>query len=196
MDAGDEGSEKREVEISDDRRREFETEALPHLDALFGLALRLTGGDEARSEDLVQDAMLKAWRSWDRFETGTNCRAWLMTILRNGFINSYRRDRSGPVKVEFEEIAEGPGSGGLYDADPEGRVFDRLVNEHVLMAIEELPAEFRVPVVLADVEGMGYQEVADTMGIPVGTVKSRLYRGRKRLQASLHRFAVELGYLP
>ena len=196
MVAGTAGSENREAEISEDRRREFESEALPHLDALFGLALRLTGGDEPRSEDLVQDAMLKAWRSWDRFESGTNCRAWLMTILRNGFINSYRRDRSGPVKVEFEEVAEGHGSGSLYEADPEGRVFDRLVNEHVLRAIEELPEEFRVPVVLADIEGMGYQEVAQTMGIPVGTVKSRLFRGRKRLQVSLHRFAVELGYLP
>ncbi|MEJ2481740.1 MAG: sigma-70 family RNA polymerase sigma factor [Gemmatimonadota bacterium] len=180
----------------EDRRKEFEAEALPHLDALFGLALRLTGGDEPRSEDLVQDAMLKAWRSWDRFESGTNCRAWLMTILRNGFINLYRREMSRPVKVEFEEIAEGHGSGSLYEADPEGRVFDRLVNDKVLRAIEELPDEFRIPVVLADVEGMRYQEVAETMGIPVGTVKSRLFRGRKRLQESLHRFAVEQGYLP
>jgi RNA polymerase sigma-70 factor (ECF subfamily) len=182
--------------ISHDRRTEFESEAIPHLDALYGLGLRLTGGDEARSEDLVQEAMLKAWRSWDRFEIGTNCRAWLMTILRNTFINDYRRDRSGPAKVEFEEVAEGHGAGALYEVDPEGRVFDRLVHEHVLRAIEELPDEFRVPVVLADIEGLGYQEVAETLGIPVGTVKSRLFRGRKRLQQSLHRFAVELGYLP
>jgi RNA polymerase sigma-70 factor (ECF subfamily) len=183
-------------ENGENRRTEFESEALPHLDALFGLALRLTGGDDARSEDLVQDSVLKAWRSWDRFEVGTNCRAWLMTILRNTFINQYRRDRSRPAQVEFEEIAEGPGAGTLYDADPEGRVFDRLVNEHVIRAIEELPDEFRVPVVLADIEGLGYQEVADTLGIPVGTVKSRLFRGRRRLQERLHMFAEEMGYLP
>ncbi len=182
-------------ESVENRRREFESAALPHLDALLGLALRLTGGDEARSEDLVQDTALKAWRSWDRFEIGTNCRAWLLTILRNTFINEYRRDMSRPVQVEFEEIAEGPGAGTLYDADPEGRVFDRLVNEHVLRAIEELPDEFRVPVVLADVEGFGYQEVAEMLDIPVGTVKSRLFRGRRRLQGLLRTFAEEMGYL-
>jgi len=183
-------------ESGDDRRRDFESEALPHLDALYGLALRLTAGDEARSEDLVQDAVLKAWRSWDRFAIGTNCRAWLMTILRNTFINQYRRDSSRPHPVDFDEISEGPGAGRLYDADPEGRVFDRLVNEHVVSAIQELPDEFRVPIVLADIEGLGYQEVAYTLGIPVGTVKSRLFRGRKRLQTRLHRFAEEMGYLP
>ncbi len=182
-------------ESGEHRKRDFESEALPHLDALLGLARRLTGGDEARSEDLVQDTVLKAWRSWDRFEVGTNCRAWLLTILRNTFINQYRRDMSRPAQVGFEEIAEGPGAGTLYDADPEGRVFDRLVNEHVIRAIEELPDEFRVPVVLADIEGFGYQDVADTLGIPVGTVKSRLFRGRKRLQEQLHRFAAEMGYL-
>jgi RNA polymerase sigma-70 factor (ECF subfamily) len=97
--------------------------------------------------------------------------------------------------VEFDQVAERHGARTLYEADPEGRVFDRLVNEHVLRAIAELPEEFRVPVVLADVEGFGYHEVAETLGIPVGTVKSRLFRGRKRLQESLHTFAVELGYL-
>lgn len=182
-------------ESGDNRSREFESEALPHLDSLYGLALRLSGGDEARSEDLVQDTVLKAWRSWDRFEIGSNCRAWLLTILRNTFINEYRRDTSRPARVEFEEIAEGPGAGTLYEADPEGHVFDRLVHEHVLRAIEELPDEFRVPVVLADVEGFGYQEVAEILDIPVGTVKSRLFRGRRRLQERLRRFADEMGYL-
>jgi len=182
--------------IQHERRREFESEALPHLDSLFGLALRLTGGDEPRSEDLVQDAMLKAWRAWDGFEVGTNCRAWLMTILRNQFINDYRRDRSRPAKLEFEQVAEGHGAGSLYEADPEGRVFDRLLSQHVLRAIEELPDEFRVPVVLADVEGFGYEEIAETLGIPVGTVKSRLFRGRRRVQERLHGFAEDLGFLP
>lgn len=182
--------------IDQAQRREFESEALPHLEALYGLALRLTGGDEPRSEDLVQEALLKAWRSWEGYEVGTNCRAWLMTILRNKFINEYRRDRARPATVELEQAVEMHGASALYDRDPEGRVFHRLLHQHVIRAIEELPDEFRVPVVLADVEGFGYQDIAETLGIPVGTVKSRLYRGRRKLQEKLQRFAAERGYLP
>ena len=180
---------------TDDRRREFEREALPHLDALYGLALRLTGGDEARSEDLVQDAVLKAWRSWDRFETGTNCRAWLMTILRNTFINEFRRDKSRPNPVEYEEVAERPPGDSLFEADPEGQIFERIIDAEVINAIQALPDDFRVPVVLADIEGLAYQEIADLLEIPVGTVKSRLFRARKRLQEDLYAYAVEMGFL-
>ena len=186
----------RETIIEQAPRRELESEALPHLDALYGLALRLTGGDEPRSEDLVQEAMLQAWRAWDGYEVGTNCGAWLMTIMRNKFINDYRRDRARPATLELEQAVEGQGASALFERDPEGQVFDRLVHQHVVRAIEELPDEFRVPVVLADVEGFGYQEVAETLGIPVGTVKSRLYRGRRRVQEKLQRFADERGYLP
>ncbi|MDT8436473.1 MAG: sigma-70 family RNA polymerase sigma factor [Gemmatimonadota bacterium] len=179
----------------DSRLPEFEREALPHLDALLGLALRFTGGDEARSEDLVQEAFLKAWRSWKSFEAGTNCRAWLMTILRNTFINQFRRGRSRGSDVEFDEIAERATDDDLFHADPEGLVLDRIVGEEIARAIEELPDEFRVPVVLADIEGLGYQEIAETLEIPVGTVKSRLFRARRRLQGRLYRHAVEMGYL-
>lgn len=180
---------------TDDRRTQFEREALPHLDALYGLALRLTGGDEARSEDLVQDAVLKAWRNWDSFELGTNCRAWLMTILRNTFINEFRRDKSRPNPVEFEEVAERPPGDSLYEADPEGRIFERIIDREVIEAIQGLPDDFRVPVVLADIEGLAYQEIADLLDIPVGTVKSRLFRARKRLQQELYAYAVEAGFL-
>ena len=180
---------------TDDRRAQFEHEALPHLDALYGLALRLTGGDEPRSEDLVQDAVLKAWRNWDSFELGTNCRAWLMTILRNTFINEFRRDKSRPSNVEFEEIAERPPGDNLFEADPEGRIFERIIDREVIEAIQGLPDDFRVPVVLADIEGLAYQEIADLLDIPVGTVKSRLFRARKRLQEELYVYAVEAGFL-
>jgi RNA polymerase sigma-70 factor (ECF subfamily) len=180
---------------TDDRRTQFEREALPHLDALYGLALRLTGGDEARSEDLVQDAVLKAWRNWDSFELGTNCRAWLMTILRNTFINEFRRDKSRPAKVEFEEIAERPPADSLFEADPEGGIFERIIDREVIEAIQGLPDDFRVPVVLADIEGLAYQEIADLLDIPVGTVKSRLFRARRRLQEELYAYAVEAGFL-
>jgi RNA polymerase sigma-70 factor (ECF subfamily) len=180
---------------SDPMRTEFESEALPHLDALYGLALRLTGGDEARSEDLVQDSVLKAYRSWDRFEVGTNCRAWLMTILRNTFINEFRRVKSRPTAVEFEEVAERPPADTLFEADPEGRIFERIIDDEVIAAIEELPDDFRIPIVLSDIEGLAYQEIADLLAIPVGTVKSRLFRARKRLQKRLYEYAVEMGFL-
>lgn len=180
---------------AEDRRRDFEGEALVHLDGLYGLALRLTGGDEPRAEDLVQEAMLKAYRSWDRFESGTNCRAWLMTILRNTFINQFRRQRARPADVDFEMVAERPASPSLFEADPEGRLFRHVLDAEVIRAIDELPDEFRVAVVLTDIEGLSYQEVAGLMGIPVGTVKSRLFRARRKLQERLFDYAREMGYV-
>jgi RNA polymerase sigma-70 factor (ECF subfamily) len=180
---------------AEQKQREFEEEALVHLDALYGLALRLSGGDEPRAEDLVQESILKAYRAWDRFEAGTNCRAWLMTILRNTFINQFRQKKSRPTPIEFEQAAERPFADALYEADPEGRIFDHIIDDQVIGAIDELPEEFRVVVVLSDLEGLTYQEVAELMGIPVGTVKSRLFRARKRLQERLYEYAVEMGYL-
>jgi RNA polymerase sigma-70 factor (ECF subfamily) len=182
-------------EQADDKRRDFEKEALVHLDALFGLALRLTGGDEPRAQDLVQDAILKAFRSWDRFEPGTNCRAWLMTILRNTFINEFRKTKARPVPLEYDLVADRPSSDGLFAADPSGEIFDRVMDGDVVRAIQDLPEEFRIPVILSDLQGLSYQEVADLMDIPVGTVKSRLFRARKRLQQALYEYGVEMGYV-
>lgn len=178
-----------------EKREEFEREALVHLDALYGLGLRLTGGDEARSEDLVQETVLNAWRSWDTYESGTNCRAWLMTILRNTFINQFRRQKSRPSEVDYDDLAERSTFFRLKDQDPEGEFFDRLVNDEVVEAIEGLPEEFRTTLVLSDLEGLSYGEIAEQLGIPVGTVKSRLYRGRRRLQEKLYEYAVSVGYL-
>jgi len=178
-----------------DRRAQFEAEALVHLDALYGLALRLTGGDRGRAEDLVQETALKAWRGWDGFEPGTNARAWLLTILRNTFINEFRRMQRHPDPVTFDEIAERSVFADVAEEDPEGGFFDRLVDAEVSRAVDELPDEFRVPVVLSDLEGLSYQEISDVMGIPVGTVKSRLHRARRRLQRRLYSYAKEMGYL-
>jgi len=178
-----------------EKRERFEEEALVHLDALYGLALRLVGGDEARAEDLVQDAMLKAYRSWDRFTPGTNARAWLMTILRNTFINDYRARRRRPTPVDLDEVAERSVFAELQDVDPADGFLDRIIDAEVVAAIDALPEEFRVAVVLSDLEGLSYQEVSEAMGIPVGTVKSRLFRGRKRLQQALLAFAREMGYV-
>jgi RNA polymerase sigma-70 factor (ECF subfamily) len=179
----------------DDKRTQFETEALVHLDALYGLALRLTGGDAARSEDLVQDALLKAYRSWSDFTLGTNCRAWLMTILRNTFINEFRSRQRRPTPVEFDEVADRSVFAAVENTDPEGDFFERLIDAEVIAAVDALPDEFRVPVVLSDLEGLSYQEIAEVLDIPVGTVKSRLFRARRRLQGRLYEYAVEMGYI-
>lgn len=177
------------------KRQQFEEEALVHLDVLYGRALRLTGGDEARSEDLVREAILKAWRAWDSYESGTNCRAWLMTILRNTFINEFRRRKSGPSPVDYDDVAERTVWPELREEDPEGRFFDRIVDDRIVEAIEGLPDLFRVPLVLSDVEGLDYGEIAEQLDIPLGTVKSRLYRGRRRLQNQLYDYARSMGYV-
>jgi len=178
-----------------DKKKQFETEALVHLDALFGLALRLTGGDASRAEDLVQEAVLKAYRAWGDFRLGTNCRAWLMTILRNTFINEFRRQQRRPKAVEFDEVADRSVFAEVKDDDPAGGFFERIIDDEVIRAIDDLPEEFRVAIVLSDLEGLSYQEVSEIMGIPVGTVKSRLFRARKRLQVQLYSFAREMGYV-
>ncbi|MCG8468362.1 MAG: sigma-70 family RNA polymerase sigma factor [Gemmatimonadetes bacterium] len=178
-----------------DKRQQFETEALVHMDALYGLALRLTGGDAARSEDLVQDSLLKAFRAWDDFRLGTNCRAWLMTILRNTFINEFRSAQRRPTSVEYDEVADRSVFAEVSSVDPEGNFFERLIDKEVIAAVDALPDDFRIPIVLSDLEGLSYQEISEIMEIPVGTVKSRLFRARKRLQRKLYEYAVEMGYL-
>lgn len=178
-----------------EKKARFEREALVHLDAIYRFALRLTGGDVMRSEDLVQEALLKGYRAWEDFRIGTNCRAWLMTILRNTFINEFRRRQRRPAPREYDEIAERSVFSEVQESDPEGDFFERIIDEEILAAIDDLPDEFRVPVVLSDLEGLSYREVAEVLDIPVGTVKSRLFRARKRLQARLYDYAREMGYL-
>lgn len=180
---------------SEEKREEFRREALVHLDALYGLGLRLTGGDESAAEDLVQETVLKAYRAWGDYQVGTNCRAWLMTILRNTFIGEFRKEKRRPDPVEYDEAGDRSVFRELGDADPETDFFDRLVDREVVEAIEELEDAFRVPLVLADLEGLSYQAIADELGVPVGTVKSRLFRARRRLQEKLYAYAREMGYL-
>lgn len=177
------------------RRAEFEAEALVHVDAVYGLALRLTGGDEARSEDLVQKAFLEAYHSWNHFEVGTNCRAWVMTILRNSFIDEYRKGKKRPAKVDPDEVAERGIPPEVRESDPEGRFFEAIVDTELIAVLQHLDERFRVPLVLSDIEGLGYAEIASELEIPVEAVKSRLFRARRRLQRRLHDYAVEMGYL-
>lgn len=179
---------------STSKREEFEREALVHLDTLYNVALRLTG-DPADAEDLVQDAVARAWRSWDTYALGTNCRAWLITILRNTFINKFRKAKRRPTPVQFDSVEDISIFEAARTEDPEGSFFDRIVDDEIKRAIQELPEEFRTPVVLSDVEGLGYAEIAKILDLPVGTVKSRLFRGRRRLQKRLYEYAVEMGYI-
>lgn len=170
----------------------FEDEALPHLDTLYRVALRLTG-DPAAAEDLVQETMLRALRGWKSFMPGSNARAWLVTILRNQFINGYRSAKRAPQSVDMEAVPEPVDS---KDPDPEGRFFRDLVDEEVLAAVDALPEDFREVLVLSDMEGLPYADVAAALDIPVGTVKSRLFRARRILQGRLRRYAEETGIIP
>ncbi|HET8531556.1 MAG TPA: sigma-70 family RNA polymerase sigma factor [Methylomirabilota bacterium] len=178
----------------EDRRAGFEREALVHLDSLYRLALRLSG-NEADAEDLVQEAMLRAYRSWERYTPGTNAKGWLLTILRHLFINEYRRKRRHPESVDLDTIEPFALLDEKQEEDPQTAFFDRIVDEEVLRAVDQLPEAFREAVMLSDVEGLSYEEIAKVLEVPVGTVKSRLYRGRRLLQGKLHEYAVSMGYI-
>jgi len=178
----------------DERRRAFEQEALPHLDTMYRVALRLTS-DPSRAEDVVQDAILKALRSWHQYQPGTNLRAWLLTILRNTFINDYRREKTRGPTVDLSDAENFRLFDEVGERDPEGRFFDQIIDDEVLRAIDQLPEEFRETLVLSDVEGLPYQEISTITSVPVGTVKSRLFRARRALQSRLYDYAVEMGYI-
>jgi RNA polymerase sigma-70 factor (ECF subfamily) len=179
---------------SDQRRAAFEAEALPHLDTVYRVALRLSG-NEAQAEDLVQETMLKAFRSWHQYKQGTNVRAWLLTILRHSFINEYRKARRQAAEVDVHRVESFTVFEQVQETDPEGRFFDQLVDDDVLRAIDRLPDEFRETLVLSDVEDLSYAEIAEVTEVPVGTVKSRLFRARQALQRELYDYAVEMGYI-
>jgi len=178
----------------DDKRASFEREALVHLDVLYRVALRLTG-NPSDADDLVQETMLKAYRAWEQYEQGTNAKAWLLTILRHAFINEYRRRTRHPETVDVDTIEPFAVFSEVQDEDPQGAFFDKIVDDQVLQAIDQLPVVFRETLVLSDVEGMSYQEIASILQVPVGTVKSRLFRARQLLQSKLYDYAVEMGYI-
>ena len=179
---------------SDDQRRAFEAEALPHLDTVYRVALRLAGS-ESQADDLTQETMLRAFRSWHQFKSGTNVRAWLLTILRHTFINEYRRTRRAGVTLDVSEVEEFRVFPDVQEADPEGRFFDQIIDDEVLRAIDALPEEFREALVLSDVEDLSYAEIAKVLEVPIGTVKSRLFRARRALQKQLYDYALEMGYI-
>jgi RNA polymerase sigma-70 factor (ECF subfamily) len=181
-------------------RTEFEREALPHLDALYGTAMRLTRNPRD-AEDLVQDALLRAYRFWGQFEPGTNCKAWLFKILTNTFINRYhkaRRDQELALQVAAEDdVNESVVSQEAHERsrDPEGALVRGMLSDDVLEALDSLPTDFRLAVVLCDLQELSYKEIAEVMDCPVGTVMSRLFRGRRLLQKQLRNYAISEGVL-
>jgi RNA polymerase sigma-70 factor, ECF subfamily len=180
-------------ETRDERRAQFEREALVHLDAMYSFALKLARGrDDA--EDLVSDTLLRAFERWEQYHLGTNIRAWLFTILYHVFVS--RKRRIDAREVQQPEDTEGWALfEAVGEADPESSFYDSFLDDEVTRAIRALPLEYRSAVVLSDLQGLRYAEIADMLGIPEGTVKSRLFRGRRLLQRKLARFAVEMGYL-
>ncbi|UCE25792.1 MAG: sigma-70 family RNA polymerase sigma factor [Candidatus Zixiibacteriota bacterium] len=179
-------------------RKRFEAEALPAMDALYRSALRLTK-NPGDAEDLVQETYIKAYRFWDKFEPGSNCRAWLFRIMTNVFINEYRSRSRSPVSVSADELDDrflyGRTEAGQYTpSDPERRLTSQVLHEDVNRAIESLPDDFRLVVVLSFLERFSYREIANITGLHLGTVKSRLHRGRKLCQKKLLKYAQEYGY--
>jgi RNA polymerase sigma-70 factor (ECF subfamily) len=179
--------------------KEFEREVLEHLPALLAVASRLMrNGSEA--EDLVQDSVLKAIRAREQFESGTNLKAWLLKILTNTFINRYRRgglERSVLDGPDADPLADGWVSASTMESlrDPESQALRPILEGEIGKALEELPTEFRLAVVLSDVEDLSYKEISDVMGCPIGTVMSRLHRGRRMLKSRLYEHARAMGII-
>lgn len=184
----------------DPERDAFEQEALHHLDALYGAALRLTRSP-SDAEDLVQDTYLKAHRFHDRFEAGTNLKAWLFRILTNTFINRYRRrtrERDVLDGIDADPVGEGVMSRAAMRAlsSPVADAERSILAQEIQGALDNLPEDYRVMILLADVEELSYKEIAEIVGCPIGTVMSRLHRARKTMQKHLVAQAVELGVIP
>jgi RNA polymerase sigma-70 factor, ECF subfamily len=177
--------------------QEFEREAVPHMDALYNYAIKMTG-DSDDASDLIQETYLKAFRFWDKFEKGTNCKAWLFRIMKNTFINTYRKNTKEPDKVDYEEIEnfyENIKPSSTDSAHLEKDIYDNLLDDELSSAISSLPEDFRTVVILCDIEGYTYDEIADFVDVPVGTVRSRLHRARKMLYTKLHKYASDKGYV-
>jgi RNA polymerase sigma-70 factor, ECF subfamily len=181
---------------------DFEHDAMPLAGQLYGAAMRMTR-NPADAEDLVQETFLKAYRAYDTFEAGTNLKAWLYRILTNTYINRYRKAQRRPTETDLDDVEDmylyrrmGAEESADLSRSAEDALLDGLVESDIKEAVEALPEHFRLPVLLADLEGFSYKEIAEILDIPIGTVMSRLHRGRKQLQRTLWQFASDRGLVP
>ncbi len=188
----------REKESAEQRRKRFEDDALHYMNQLYSAALRYTK-NPADAQDLVQDTYAKAYVSFHQFEPGTNLKAWLYRILTTTFINTYRKDQRRPQQSDQEledwQIADASSHTSDQGKSAEDVVLEYLPDSDIKRALAEIPEEFRIAVYLADVEGFSYKEIAEIVGVPTGTIMSRLHRGRKQLREKLTDYARELGYV-
>lgn len=178
------------------KQQDFKKEMLPHLDAIYNFALRLAA-DPTDAEDLVQDTMVKAYRFFSSYEKGTNAKAWLFRILKNSFINRYRKKSKEPNQVDFDEVSsyyESIRSDYSDTTDQEELLYRGLLDDDVSSALKALPEDFRTVVLLCDVEGFTYEEIANMLDVPIGTIRSRLHRGRNLLRAALLNYAEKRGF--
>jgi len=178
---------------------DFDSQMMPYLDSLYNTAYRMTRSSED-AEDLVQETYFKAYKYYDKFEEGTNLKAWLFKILKNTFINNYRKRKLEPRSVDFAEIEDSferivRRDNSDQPADPESEYFTGILDDDVKKALDSLPYDYRMVVILADLEDFSYKEIAEILDCPVGTVMSRLYRGRKLLEKVLLRYARQHGYI-
>jgi RNA polymerase sigma-70 factor (ECF subfamily) len=180
------------------KQKDFEEEIIPHLDAMYNFALRLTS-DPSDAEDLVQDTIVKAFRFFDSYEKGTNAKAWLFRILKNSYINNYRKKSKKPSQVDYDEVStfyETIRAERTDTSDLEDRMFRELIDDDISNALDELPEDFRTVVLLCDIEGFTYEEISNMLDVPIGTIRSRLHRGRNLLKSQLMEYAKQRGYQP
>ena len=179
-----------------DRGHAFEREFMVHLDALYNFGYRLTYND-ADANDLVQDTLMKAYRFFDSYEQGTNAKAWLFRILKNSFINDYRKKSKQPAQVDYQEVENFYNSDGKevdITVDLRVEAVQGMIGDEIMLALNELDIDFRTIIILSDLEGFKYDEMAKILDIPVGTVRSRLHRARNLLKNSLKDYAQNMGY--
>jgi len=177
------------------RQSEFEAEVIPHKDILLNFALRTTGNKDD-ANDLLQETFMKAFRFWDKYEKGTNIRAWLFRIMKNTYINRYRKETREPGMVDYEDVEN------FYDSirddstdsnDLQKTMYNNMLSDEVIVALQSLPEDFRTVVILCDIEQLTYEEISDFLNCPIGTVRSRLHRGRIILEEKLYNYAKERG---
>ncbi|MCB0721782.1 MAG: sigma-70 family RNA polymerase sigma factor [Ignavibacteriae bacterium] len=180
----------------DQKKKDFETEAMPYINLLHNYAYRMTG-NQLDADDLVQETYLRAFRFFHKFEKGTNCKAWLFRIMKNLFINKYRKNQKEPGKVDYDDVEnffDSIKSDRVESTDLQEKLFSNLLDDDLVNALNSLPDDFKTVVILCDIEGLSYEEIAEFVQCPIGTVRSRLHRGRKLLQQKLLGYAKDKGY--